>query len=261
MDLKQIVEALLIAAPKPLSETEIRDVLRRAADDEAASSEARALKSTAPEVLHELLTALAAETETAGRSYRLVCVAGAWQFVTLTDYAPWVRMLLGAKSRPPRLTQPALETLAVIAYRQPVTRAEIEQIRGVAVDGVIATLKERNLIMEAGRAEVVGRPVQFATTGVFLEYFGLGTLADLPAADELRRLPVARPAAPLTADAQIPLPIASPVDAASATAASADVPPAESTPSPNPDAPVAPAESTAEPAAPADHTETPELPG
>ena len=88
----------------------------------------------------------------------------------------------------------------MIAYRQPVTRAECEQIRGVAVDGVIATLKERGLIEEAGRAEVIGRPMQYATTAAFLEYFGLPGLDGMPAADELRRIPVVRPESLLTVD-------------------------------------------------------------
>ncbi len=108
--------------------------------------------------------------------------------------------LVGIKARPPRLSQPALETLAIIAYRQPLTRAEIEQIRGVNVDGVMQTLTERGLVETVGRAEVVGRPQTYGTTPLFLEYFGLGSLEDLPAADELRRIPVERPPAPVTAD-------------------------------------------------------------
>ena len=104
------------------------------------------------------------------------------------------------KARPPRLSQPALETLAIIAYRQPITRAEVEQVRGVAVDGVMATLLERNLVEQIGRAEVVGRPMTYGTTPIFLEYFGLRSLEDLPAADELRRVPVVKPEALLTID-------------------------------------------------------------
>jgi segregation and condensation protein B len=135
-----------------------------------------------------------------GRSYYLACVAGAWQFVTRPEYMPWLRTLFGVKTRPPRLSQPALETLAIVAYRQPITRAEIEQVRGVAVDGVVATLLERGLIENAGRAEVVGRPMTYATTGLFLEYFGLRNLEELPAADELRRIPVQRPESLLTTE-------------------------------------------------------------
>ena len=137
--------------------------------------------------------------QAAGRSYRLTCVAGAWQFVSQPEFAPWIIALVGVKARPSRLSQPALETLAIIAYRQPLTRAEIEQVRGVAVDGVMQTLLERGLVEQTGRAEVVGRPMTYGTTSLFLEYFGLRSLEDLPAADELRRIPVTRPEALLTA--------------------------------------------------------------
>ena len=111
---------------------------------------------------------------------------------------------MGARNRPSRLTQPALETLAIIAYRQPITRAEIEQIRGVAVDSVAATLVERGLIEQVGRAEVVGRPITYGTTSLFLEYFGLRDLEQLPAANELRRIAVQKPEALLTADPSAP---------------------------------------------------------
>jgi segregation and condensation protein B len=120
--------------------------------------------------------------------------------VTQPEYAPWVIALVGLKARLPRLSQPALETLAIIAYRQPVTRAEIEQVRGVTIDGVMATLQERGLVEQVGRAEVVGHPMTYGTTALFLEYFGLRSLEGLPAADELRRIPVTRPEGLLTAD-------------------------------------------------------------
>lgn len=200
MELKFILEALLIASPKPLSVAELRDVLTKAADEEGAAEPVRACRKLPPEKIEEALAALSGEHEAAARSYRLACVAGAWQFVTQPDFGPWLRAFVGVKSRPPKLSQPALETLAVIAYRQPCTRAEVEQIRGVAVDAVVNTLKERGLIHEAGRAEVIGRPMQYATTDAFLEYFGLRALEDLPAADELRRVPVQRPEALETAE-------------------------------------------------------------
>ena len=104
------------------------------------------------------------------------------------------------QGRPPRLSQPALETLAIIAYRQPITRAEVEQIRGVNVDGTMQTIMERGLVESVGRAEVVGRPPTYGTTALFLEYFGLRGLEDLPAADELRRIPITKPPAPVTVD-------------------------------------------------------------
>jgi len=200
MELKSILEVLLFTSQKPLSPNELRDVLSRAADEEGAEELVKALKKTPLEQIAAVLEQLAQDHETAARSYRLICVAGSWQFVTQPEFAPWLRSFLGVKIRPTRLSQPALETLAIIAYRQPVTRAEIEQIRGVAVDGVMGTLKERNLVVEAGRAEVIGRPMQFATGPAFLEYFGLAGLAGLPAADELRRIPVQRPESLLTVD-------------------------------------------------------------
>ncbi|MFM7816789.1 MAG: SMC-Scp complex subunit ScpB [Verrucomicrobiota bacterium] len=193
IELKSILECLLFSAPKPLSVSEIRDALNRAATEEEATPEAKSFHKVPVETIDEALSTLSQEHEAAARSYRLVCVAGAWQFVTQPEFGPWLRAFVGVKNRPARLSQPALETLAVVAYRQPVTRAEIEQIRGVAVDGVMATLKERGLIEEVGRAEVIGRPMQFGTTMAFLEYFGMGRMEDLPAADELRRIPVVRP--------------------------------------------------------------------
>src|SRR5208282_1748935 len=146
------------------------------------------------------LEQLVREHETAARSYRLACVAGSWQFVTQPEFGPWLRALVGVKIRPSRLSQPALETLAIISYRQPITRAEVEQIRGVNVDATMQTLMERGLVEAVGRAEVVGRPPTYGTTALFLEYFGLRSLGDLPAADELRRIVVEKPPAPVTAE-------------------------------------------------------------
>jgi segregation and condensation protein B len=200
MDLKFILESILFSAQKPLSVKEIRDVLSDAAEQDDVDSTVKALKKTKEADVTAALGQLAKEHEEAKRSYRLACVAGSWQFVTLPDYSPWLRALVGVKARPARLSQPALETLAIIAYRQPVTRAEVEQIRGVNVDGTMQTLTERGLVEAVGRAEVVGRPTTYGTTAMFLEYFGLRALEDLPAADELRKIVVEKPPAPLTAD-------------------------------------------------------------
>lgn len=200
MDLKFILESILFSAQKPLSVKELRDVLTDAAEQDDVDSTVKALKKTKEADIITALDQLAKEHEDAQRSYRLACVAGSWQFVTQPDYAPWLRALVGVKARPPRLSQPALETLAIIAYRQPVTRAEVEQIRGVNVDGTMQTLTERGLVEAVGRAEVIGRPTTYGTTALFLEYFGLRSLEDLPAADELRKIVVEKPPAPLTAD-------------------------------------------------------------
>jgi segregation and condensation protein B len=192
MELKLILEALMFNSQKPLSQAELRELLVNASGEETDET-VRAFRKVKLEEIEAALGQLAVEHETAGRSYRLVCVAGAWQFVSRPGYAPWVRALVGQKPRPSRLSQPALETLAIIAYRQPLTRAEMEQVRGVSVDGVMQTLLERGLIEQIGRADVAGRPMTYGTTTRFLEYFGLRSLEDLPAADELRRLPTQKP--------------------------------------------------------------------
>jgi segregation and condensation protein B len=200
MELKYILEAILFSAQKPLSLKEIRDVFATAPEHAEGDETVRGLKKVKEEQLTATLEELAREHETAKRSYRLACVAGSWQFVTEPDYAPWLKALVGHKARPPRLSQPGLETLAIVAYRQPITRAEIEQVRGVAVDGVMQTLLERGLVEQVGRAEVVGRPMNYGTTSLFLEYFGLRSLEDLPAADELRRIPIQKPEGLATVD-------------------------------------------------------------
>lgn len=201
MELKFILESLLFSAQKPLSVKELREIIANAAEAEDADAAAKSLARTKEGELTAALEQLAQEHETAARSYRLACVAGAWQFVTQPEFAQWLKALVGQKIRPARLSQPALETLAIIAYRQPITRAEVEQIRGVNVDGVMQTLTERGLVESVGRAEVVGRPQTYGTTGLFLEYFGLRGLEDLPAADELRRIPLEKPPGPVTVEA------------------------------------------------------------
>jgi segregation and condensation protein B len=200
MELKFILESLLFSAQKPLSVKELREVLANAAGQEDADATVKSLAKAKEGELTAALEQLACEHETAARSYRLACVAGSWQFVTQPEFAPWLKALVGVKARPPRLSAPALETLAILAYRQPMTRAEIEQIRGVNVDGTMQTLLERGLVESVGRAEVIGRPQIYSTTALFLEYFGLRGLEDLPAADELRRIVLEKPPAPVTTD-------------------------------------------------------------
>jgi segregation and condensation protein B len=200
MELKFILESLLFSAQKPLSTKELRDLLAAAPSHAEGDETVRSFRKVKEDDVVAALEQLAAEHQAAARSYRLACVAGSWQFVSQPEYAPWLKALVGHRSRPPRRSQPALETLAIVAYRQPITRAEIEQVRGVAVDGVMQTLLERGLVEQVGRAEVVGRPMTYGTTAAFLEYFGLRALEDLPAADELRRVPVVKPESLLTTD-------------------------------------------------------------
>jgi segregation and condensation protein B len=199
IELRFILESILFASQKPLTVDELRGVLASAAG-ESEEADVKGWKRVKAAEVAAALEALGAEHGAAQRSYELVCVAGAWQFVSRAEYAPWLRVLAGERARPGRLSQPALETLTIVAYRQPITRAEIEQIRGVSVDGVMQTLLERGLVEAVGRAEVVGRPMQYGTTRLFLEYFGLRELGSLPAADELRRIPVERPPSLLTVE-------------------------------------------------------------
>jgi segregation and condensation protein B len=250
MELKFILEAILFSAQKPLAPGELVDLLNRAAET-AEEPEPKVFRKTRGEAVVAALEELARECDEAGRSYRLACVAGAWQFVARPEYAPWLKALVGERARPGRLSQAALETLAIIAYRQPLTRAEIEQIRGVSVDGVMQTLLERELVEAVGRADVVGRPQTYGTTGQFLEYFGLRALEDLPAADELRRIPLQRPAALATAEPGLATPPPAQLTLDDAGQSASAVPPgAAAAPAESP----APADSAALPAA------TPEQP-
>jgi len=200
MELKFILESILFSAQQPLSPKDLRDLLAAAAEH-GEGPDVRSFKKTSLDSITTALEELEREHTEKARSYRLVCVAGSWQFVSEPEYAPWIKALVGHRNRPGRLSQPALETLAIIAYRQPLTRAEVEQVRGVAVDSVLQTLLERGLIEQVGRADVPGRPITYGTTSVFLEYFGLKSLDDLPAADELRRLPMQKSENLLTVDA------------------------------------------------------------
>jgi segregation and condensation protein B len=200
MELKFILEAILFSAQKPLSIKELREVFANAVNHAEGDEVVRGLKKVKELEVRTALEELAKEHEDAKRSYRLACVSDAWQFVSEPEYAPWLKALVGHRVRPPRLSPPGIETLTIIAYRQPITRAEIEQIRGVNVDGVMQTLLERGLVEQMGRAEVVGRPMTYGTTALFLEYFGLRSLEDLPAGDELRKIVVQKPEALMTTD-------------------------------------------------------------
>ena len=124
--------------------------------------------------------------------------AAGWQLVTKPQFAPWLRQLF-PEYRSARLSAPAMETLAIIAYRQPITRADIEAIRGVAVDGVLQTLLDRGLVRIGGRAEIPGRPLLYETTQNFMDHFGLRNLDELPNVAELRKVYL-----PVTASAAAP---------------------------------------------------------
>lgn len=208
--LKQVVEALVFASQKPLVPREIVAALKATAD-ESEDMAVKALGKTREAEIGAVLEEIKIELDGSGRAFQLIEQVNGWHFVTSTECAPWVRQLF-PESKPVRLSGPALETLAIIAYRQPITRADIEAVRGVAVDGMVNMLLERGLIRIAGRAEVPGRPLLYESTEYFLQHFGLKTLDELPNSTELRRipLPVAEPAAPA---APAPSPEAEPVPA------------------------------------------------
>ncbi len=142
------------------------------------------------ESLRKILTDLEREYDEEGRSFSIRKVANGYQLRTRDLYAPWIRKLYTTR-RTVHLSKPALETLAIIAYKQPITKTEIELIRGVNVDGILKSLLERELIKIAGQKEVVGRPYLYRTCRRFLEYFGLNSLADLPPLDA-RETPTAK---------------------------------------------------------------------
>ncbi len=188
MHLIQIVEALVFAAPEPITTNEIVKAVRRAAGDHAGE-EAEEWQKVSQNRIEETIDALGELYIESGRAMQLVEGASGWRFVTRPEYADFVRALLPGM-RPERLSPPALETLAIIAYRQPVTKADIEAVRGVAVDGVLQKIIERGLVKIGGRADVPGRPLLYETTDLFLEHFGVRNLDELPNAAELRNVPL-----------------------------------------------------------------------
>lgn len=159
--LKGNIEAVLFAAGQPVSEVQLAEML-----------------SVEKEHIRILLAQMKAEMEDAKRGLTILEVAGGYQLCTKAEFAETVARL--AEVQPNRLSKAALETLSVIAFKQPITRAEIEEIRGVQVDRVLQNLIDKELIKELGRKEVIGRPILYGTTEIFLNCFGMDTLADLP---------------------------------------------------------------------------------
>ena len=195
MNLSQVLEALLFSAQKPLTLRELAAALRGAgAEDELTPNEFA--KTTQAEVA-ATLEQLKLEYVEQQRAFQLLEKAEGWQLASDPQFARWVRQLFPA-AKPARLTPPSLETLAIIAYRQPITRADVEAVRGVAIESVLQTLMERGLVKIAGRAEVPGRPLLYETTQFFLEHFGLRNLDELPNSDELKRREL--PRAPVVAE-------------------------------------------------------------
>ena len=169
-DIKSILESLLFVADGPLTIQRLSEVLEGVEKEDVRST----------------LDELQSELENSRRGVRLVEVAGGYQLRTAKVNADWVKKFLGG--RPARMGRATLETLAIIAYRQPITRAEIEAIRGVDVDGVINTLLDRSLIRAVARKDVPGRPFLYGTTPEFLQLFNLKDLTHLPTLKEMEEI-------------------------------------------------------------------------
>jgi segregation and condensation protein B len=170
-NLKSAVEAMLFASEKPLVIDQLRKALNNLEGNE----------------IRKILEELRTEYEQSNRGLRIVEVAGGFQMITAPDFAPFLKKLFKSRNTE-RLSKPALETLAIIAYKQPLTRVEIETLRNVNVDGVIKSLVDKNLIRITGRKKVAGRPFVYGTTRQFLEYFGLKSLDELPKMEEFSAL-------------------------------------------------------------------------
>jgi segregation and condensation protein B len=166
-EIRAVVEALIFASPQPITPREIGQVIQ----------------GVPKEDWMQAIADIQADYQRDGRGLQLVEVAGGWQITTRPEFNDWIRELLDPRT-PTRLSIQALETLAVIAYKQPVTMPEVIELRGVKSGGVIKTLLEKRLIRITGRKEVVGRPMLYGTTKDFLLHFGLRDLAELPRIEE-----------------------------------------------------------------------------
>ncbi|MFD2256250.1 SMC-Scp complex subunit ScpB [Luteolibacter algae] len=223
MQLSAILESLLIASQDALPSAEMARLVR-ARVAEAEDVHAReceeggkpeplpewliALSKTAPETVDTAVAALNRHYLETGRAFTILERPKGWKIYTRNEYGDFVRHLFPGR-KPERLSGPAMETLAIIAYRQPITKAAIEAVRGVSCDGMIQKLLDRDLIRIGGRAELPGRPLLYLTTDLFFEHFGINSIDDLPNASELRRvkLPDAAEQNPeqSTAEKQLPL--------------------------------------------------------
>ena len=168
---ESVVEAVLFASDEPLTEARLADIIEIGAKQ-----------------VRQHIDNLNEKYEANSNAFRIEQIAGGYQMLTLSPYNHWLKKMLRVRSET-KLSPAALETLAIIAYKQPVMRADIEAIRGVAVGEIIRALCYKGLVKIVGRAEVVGRPMLYGTTKRFLEIFGLNTLKDLPKVEELKRPP------------------------------------------------------------------------
>ncbi len=207
MQLSAIVEALLIASQNPLPSEEIARLVRsRVAEaDDALVRETeegkeaaalpdwlQALATTSSESVGAAIAELIRHYQENARAFTILERPKGWKLYTRLEYGEFVRQLFPGR-KPERMSGPAMETLAIIAYRQPITKAAIEAVRGVACDGMIQKLLDRDLIRIGGRAELPGRPLLYETTDLFFEHFGIRSIDDLPNASELRKVKLPEP--------------------------------------------------------------------
>ncbi|RPI05152.1 MAG: SMC-Scp complex subunit ScpB [Ignavibacteriae bacterium] len=178
---KALVEALIFAAQEPLSLSQIRTIYQ----DESVRNDGS--RQVEPDTIRQMVADLNKEYAKQDRPYRIVQIAGGYQFATSTEYAEWLGKLYKEQGRR-KLSQSGVETLAIIAYKQPITKAEVEKIRGVNCDYVLKTLLEKELLAVTGRAESVGRPLLYGTTREFLKHFGLNDITDLPRPREIEEI-------------------------------------------------------------------------
>jgi segregation and condensation protein B len=177
---KGLIEALVFAASEPLSLRQLKAIC------EAPTPEG-ADRQVDQEEIERALAELNEEYQRDDRAYRIVPIAGGFQFATLSEYAEWIGRLAREQSRR-KLSQSAVETLAIIAYKQPISRPEIESIRGVNCEYVLRSLLEKDLVTITGRADTVGRPLLYGTTREFLQHFGLNLVTDLPRPREIEEI-------------------------------------------------------------------------
>ena len=223
LELKTIIEALLFSAERPLASKEIRTIFAEATDEETPGM-TEPFRNVREAQIVAVLEELKIEYDTQLRSFQIVEIAGGWRLVSRPEYAPWLKKLLD-EARPHRLSPPSLETLSIIALRQPICRADIAAIRGAEVDGVVKTLLERDLITIVGKSDAPGHPMLYGTTQKFLEHFGLRSLDDMPKAAELRLQAAALKTAEEKQAGVVPaVPVAGKEEASGTDAATTDSP-------------------------------------
>ena len=181
--LQEIVGALLFASETPLTAADIRECVRSVAPEEGDNTDVMGVyQSCTAREIDAAIHGLEKELERSGVGFHLVCTGGTYRLQTAPSCGRYVRALLKL-DKPSRLSRASLETLAIVAYRQPITKAEVEQIRGVAVDTIMKTLVDLQLVRLVGKSELPGHPFLYGTTPFFLEHFGLSSLGDLNAID------------------------------------------------------------------------------